>query len=86
MKIWQETIRLSLVAILIKKAEKSYTVTKLEEYDGPEIDWNRYEIRFTSKQMYKGFHEANMRFKSIESSLANMESQRRDLRQEMQCA
>jgi hypothetical protein len=28
-----------------------------QEYPGPEIDWNRYEIRFMSKQIYKGFRE-----------------------------
>ena len=31
-----------------------YRLTQSEEYDGHEIDWNRYELRFMSRQMTKG--------------------------------
>jgi acylphosphatase len=44
--------------IRIRKSSQMYNLTQLEEYDGPEIDWNRYEIRFMSRQMTKGFREA----------------------------
>ena len=47
--------------------QKDYFLSTLREYDGPEIDWNRYEIRFMSKQMYKGFKEANRRLSRIEN-------------------
>jgi hypothetical protein len=46
--------------------KKNYFLSTLREYDGPEIDWNRYEIRFMSKQMYRGFKEANQRLSRIE--------------------
>lgn len=48
---------------------KIYSLSELREYHGPEIDWNRDEFRFLSKQMYKGFREANKRLSEIESRL-----------------
>ncbi|HYA84812.1 MAG TPA: hypothetical protein VEH06_15385 [Candidatus Bathyarchaeia archaeon] len=48
---------------------KTYSLTELREYHGPEIDWTRDEIRFLSKQVYKGFREANKRLSEIESRL-----------------
>jgi acylphosphatase len=48
---------------------KTYSITELREYHGPEIDWNRDELRFLSKQVYKGFREANKRLSEIESRL-----------------
>jgi hypothetical protein len=50
---------------------KNYSLSELKEYSGPEIDWNRYEIRFMSKQLYKGFKEANERLSHIEQKLNN---------------
>jgi hypothetical protein len=50
---------------------KAYRVSELKEYLGPEIDWNRYEIRFMSKQIYKGFREANTRLAELEHMLKN---------------
>ena len=50
---------------------KNYRISDLKEYSGPEIDWNRYEIRFMSKQIYKGFKEANERLARIEQKLNN---------------
>jgi hypothetical protein len=50
---------------------KTYRVSELKEYLGPEIDWNRYEIRFMSKQMYKGLREVNTRLSKIEHKLNN---------------
>jgi hypothetical protein len=44
----------------------------MEEYNGPEIDWNRYEIRLMAKQMTKGFREAVDRLTSIESKMNNL--------------
>ena len=46
-----------------------YRLNQPEEYDGPEIDRNRYEIRFMSRQMTKGFREANKGLGSIESEI-----------------
>lgn len=51
------------------RGEVTYRITQLEEYDGPNIDWNGYQLSFMSEQMYKGFHEANQRLTSIESKL-----------------
>jgi acylphosphatase len=48
---------------------KTYRVSELKENLGPEIDWNRYEIRFMSKQMYKGLREVNTRLSKIEHKL-----------------
>jgi len=48
---------------------KTYRVSELKEYLGPEIDWNRYEIRFMSKQMYKGLREVNTILSKIEHKL-----------------
>jgi hypothetical protein len=36
-----------------------YKLTHLEGCDGPEIDWNRYEITF--REMTTGFRQANKR-------------------------
>jgi acylphosphatase len=59
--------------IRIKQATpKTYSLTELREYHGPEIDWNRDELRFLSKQVYKGFREANKRLSEIESRLKFM--------------
>ena len=59
--------------IRIKQATpKTYSLTELREYRGPEIDWNRDELRFLSKQVYKGFLEANKRLSEIESRLKFM--------------
>ncbi|NAL77324.1 acylphosphatase [Nitrososphaera sp. AFS] len=52
-----------------KTAQPSYKVTTPEEYDGPNIDWNGYQLALMSEQMYKGFLEANKRLGSIESKL-----------------
>jgi hypothetical protein len=52
-----------------KDTPKTYQVSELKEYLGPEIDWNRYEIRFMLKQIYKGFREANARLSEIEHKL-----------------
>jgi acylphosphatase len=64
--IRNEDIRIKKADIQIKNTLKMYTLTRLEEYDGPEIDWERYEIRFMSRQMTKGFREAVERLSSIE--------------------
>ena len=48
---------------------KTYSLSELREYHGPEIDWNGDELRFLSKQVYKGFREANKRLSEIESRL-----------------
>ena len=48
---------------------KTYSLTQLREYHGPEIDWDRDELRFMSKQIYKGFREANKRLSEIETRL-----------------
>ena len=50
-----------------------YVVTELQEYDGPEMHWNRYQILFMSSQMSKGFHEANKRLTSIDTKLDTMD-------------
>ena len=55
--------------IRIRTSIHKCILTKLEEYDGPEIDWNRYEIRFMARQMSKGFREAVQKLVSIESSI-----------------
>lgn len=49
-----------------------HKLTQPEEYDGPEIDWNSYEIRFMSRQMTSGLREANKRLSSIESEINNL--------------
>jgi hypothetical protein len=54
-----------------KDTPKTYRVSELKEYLGPEIDWNRYEIRFMSKQIYKGIRDANTRLAEIEKKLNN---------------
>jgi acylphosphatase len=54
---------------IYKETPKNYSFSELHEYFGPEIDWNRYEIRFMSKQMYKGFKEANEGLSKIERTL-----------------
>jgi hypothetical protein len=51
---------------------KTYSLTELREYHGPEIDWNRDELRFLSNEVYKGFREANKRLSEIESRLKFM--------------
>jgi acylphosphatase len=48
---------------------KTYSLSELREYRGPEIDWDRDELRFMSKQMYKGLREANKRLSEIETRL-----------------
>jgi hypothetical protein len=58
--------------IRIKKSIHNYVLTTMEEYNGPEIDWNRYEIRLMAKQMTKGFREAVDRLTSIESKMNNL--------------
>jgi acylphosphatase len=58
------------VDIRVKRdTPKNYRISELKEYSGPEIDWNRNEIRFLSKLMYKGFKEANTRLLEIEKKL-----------------
>ncbi len=58
--------------IRIKKSDAQYNVSGLTEYNGPEIDWNRYEIRFMARQMTKGFRLANEKLQSIESTLSEI--------------
>jgi hypothetical protein len=43
---------------------KTYSLSELREYRG-----NGDELRFLSKQVYKGFREANKRLSEIESRL-----------------
>lgn len=58
--------------IRVKRQESkkpSYSITQLEEYNGPNIDWSGYQLSLMSEHMYKGFHEANERLISIEKKL-----------------
>ncbi|MGA9153755.1 MAG: acylphosphatase [Candidatus Nitrosopolaris sp.] len=56
--------------IRIKTNHKpKYNVTDAQEYEGPNIDWNGYQLSMMAEQMYKGFLEANKRLGSIESKL-----------------
>jgi hypothetical protein len=41
------------------KSEAQYTFTNIEDYDGPEIDWNSYNLQFMSEQLTKGMMAAN---------------------------
>lgn len=58
--------------IRIKSSDIQYNVSGLVEYNGPDIDWNRYEIRFMTGQMTKGFRLANEKLDKIEKSLTNI--------------
>jgi len=58
--------------IRIEKSDTLYNVSGLVEYNGPDIDWNRYEIRFMTGQMTKGFRLANEKLQSIENSLTKI--------------
>jgi acylphosphatase len=51
-----------------------YRVTDTEEYNGPNIDWNGYQLSMMTEQMSKGFVEANRRLGSIESKLSSFGS------------
>jgi acylphosphatase len=62
--------------IRIKKSDTSYNVSGLIEYGGPEIDWNRYEIRFMASPMTKGFRLANEKLEKIETTLVNLSSKK----------
>ena len=55
--------------IRINTAATPYTVSGLVDYNGPDIDWNRYEIRFMTGQMAKGFRLANEKLQTIENTL-----------------
>jgi acylphosphatase len=57
--------------IRVKRPESkpTYHITQLEEYSGPNIDWSGYQLSMMSEQIYKGFHEANIRLTSIEDKL-----------------
>jgi len=46
-----------------------YIVTDTQEYNGPNIDWNGYQLSMMTEQMSKGFVEANRRLRSIEDKL-----------------
>jgi acylphosphatase len=59
--------------IRIKKDVTKYVVTESQEYDGPEIDWNRYQMLFMSSQMSKGFREATNKLSSIDIKLDTMD-------------
>jgi hypothetical protein len=58
--------------IKIKTSSTPHNVSGLVDYDGPDIDWNRYEIRFMTGQMTKGFRLANEKLDKIEKSLTNI--------------
>lgn len=45
--------------MLKSKSEARYTFTDIEDYDGPEIDWNSYNLQFMSEQLTKGMIAAN---------------------------
>ncbi len=57
-------------------SKPTYHITQLEEYDGPNIDWNGYQLSFISEQKYKGFHEANVHLISIEKNLKSRNSKK----------
>jgi len=59
--------------VRIKKDVIKYVVTESQEYDGPEIDWNRYQMLFMSSQMSKGFREATNKLSSIDVKLDTMD-------------
>jgi acylphosphatase len=59
--------------IRIKKDVTKYVVTESQEYDGPEIDWNRYQMLFMSSQMSKGFRETTNKLSSIDIKLDTMD-------------
>ena len=58
--------------IRIKTSATPYNVSGLVDYNGPNIDWNRYEIRFMTGQMTKGFRLANEKLDKIEKSLTKI--------------
>jgi acylphosphatase len=60
--------------IRINTAATPYNVSGVVDYNGPDIDWNRYEIRFMTGQMAKGFRLANEKLQSIENTLSEIKN------------
>jgi hypothetical protein len=60
--------------IRIRKEGSKYTVTKIENYRGPKIDWNFVHLSSISEQMSKGFEGANMALGTTNEKLSSIEN------------
>jgi acylphosphatase len=63
--------------IRIKPTERNpkkigYTVTDIKEYNGPNIDWNGYQLSLMTEQMSKGFAEANQLLTNMNKQISKM--------------
>ena len=55
--------------IRIFKKDSQYEIGGLTEYEGPDIDWDGYQMAFIGGQMYKGFGVAGQKLEGIENNL-----------------
>lgn len=52
---------------------REFNLSQLEEYDGPDIDWNGHHVKFMSSQMYKGFGEATNALHAIADEFVKLD-------------
>jgi acylphosphatase len=55
--------------ILQNKSTPEYTFTEIKDYDGPDIDWNGYNLQFMSEQLTKGMMSASFLLTNTNSQL-----------------
>lgn len=61
--------------IRIFKKDSQYKVGELVEYEGPDIDWDGYQMAFMGGQMYKGFGMASQKLEGINVELAAIKTE-----------
>jgi acylphosphatase len=76
-KEFYEFVQSTDIRMLQQHDNTDYTLGELEDYAGPGIDWDGYNLQFMSEQLTKGMLAANERLKdltSIKSTLNTLEN------------
>lgn len=66
---FHESIKEKLVPRVFTNESAEYTPTEMNEYNGPDIDWNSYNLQFMSAQLSKTMLYSNKEFSNINKKL-----------------
>lgn len=58
---------------MFEDERSKYHPTKMEEYNGPDIDWHGYNLQFMSAQLSKTMYFSNEALKGVNAKLESLD-------------
>ena len=74
MTVYHDSVKKREVPIIFPEKKPTYEPTEMNEYSGPDIDWDGYNLQYMSAQLSKTMNYSNLVFKNIDSKLKNVQS------------